>query len=64
MSDTVSCPYCRNEIYEDSVRCPRCGNYISEEDSPPSRKPMWLAITAIICLVLIFMWMGLGRFIY
>jgi hypothetical protein len=61
MSDTVPCPYCEADIYEDAVQCPHCGHYLSDEDSPPSRKPPWVMITVIVCLVLVGMWIGLGR---
>jgi uncharacterized paraquat-inducible protein A len=61
MSDTTPCPYCQADIYEDAVQCPRCGNYISAEDAPSGRKPVWMIVAAVICLVLIGLWMGLGR---
>jgi hypothetical protein len=60
-NDTVPCPYCKAEIYEDSLRCPRCGNYISAEDAPSGPKPLWIAIGIIVCLVLVGLWIGLGR---
>jgi len=53
---TTPCPYCRREIFEDSVRCPHCGEYISEEDSPPSRKPWWIVLGALLCLFAIWQW--------
>lgn len=53
---TVPCPYCHREIHEDSPRCPHCGSYISEEDAPPSRKPTWIVVTAIICVVFVVLW--------
>lgn len=53
---TVPCPYCRREIFEDSVRCPHCGQYISEEDSPPSDKPRWLIVGALLCMAAILVW--------
>jgi hypothetical protein len=59
--DTVPCPYCKADIYEDSLRCPRCGNYISAEDAPAGPKPLWIGIGIIICLVLVGLWIGLSR---
>jgi predicted nucleic acid-binding Zn ribbon protein len=53
--DTVECPYCGAAIYEDTVRCPRCENYISKEDAP-SRKPLWIVVTAVICLFVVIAW--------
>ena len=55
---TTPCPYCRREIYEDSVRCPHCGEYISEEDSPPSRKPWWIIVGALLCLAAVWVWLA------
>jgi hypothetical protein len=53
--DTVPCPYCRQSIYEDALRCPHCENYISAEDAPPGR-PNWFVVAAVVCLVLVAMW--------
>jgi uncharacterized protein (DUF983 family) len=53
---TVACPYCRREIHEDSPRCPHCGNYISAEDAPPNRKPAWIVVTAVVCVVFVVLW--------
>jgi hypothetical protein len=52
---TAPCPYCGKEKYEESERCPHCGNYVSEEDIP-SRTPMWIIVTAIVCLVVVGLW--------
>jgi hypothetical protein len=54
--DTVACPYCNLEIHEDSQRCPHCGNYISEENAPPRRKPTWIVVTAVVCVVFVVLW--------
>lgn len=53
---TIECPYCQAEIHEDSQRCPFCENYISREDSPPERKPWWIVIGVLICLILVLLW--------
>lgn len=29
LPDTVACPECGAEIYEDAVRCPACGQYVT-----------------------------------
>ena len=47
---TVLCPYCRREILEDSPRCPYCERYISEEDHAAPGKPLWVILTALVCL--------------
>jgi uncharacterized paraquat-inducible protein A len=55
---TVPCPYCRELIHEDAQRCPCCGNYVSGEDHAPPRRPWWIVITALICLLLIYFWIA------
>jgi predicted nucleic acid-binding Zn ribbon protein len=57
--ETKPCPYCREPIYDDTVRCPHCGNYLSREDAP-LRRPTWMIVGALICLVVAVMW-ALGR---
>jgi uncharacterized protein (DUF983 family) len=53
--ETQACPECGERVYEDAERCPHCGNYISPESS--SRKPLWIVVTAIVCVLLIwFVW--------
>jgi hypothetical protein len=53
---TVPCPYCKRLIHEDSPRCPYCATYVSQEDAPPSRKPWWIIIGALLCLYAIYHW--------
>lgn len=56
-ADTIPCPYCRKQIYEDAVRCPYCENYISSEEVQRSNaKPWWLIIGVFICLFLVYRW--------
>jgi hypothetical protein len=57
--DTIPCPYCRRPIHEDSQRCPHCENYISEEDAP-TRKPWWLIIGVVVCLLIVYSWIRGG----
>jgi hypothetical protein len=53
---TVPCPYCKEEILEDLPRCPYCERYISEEDHPGQNKPLWVTVTALICLGVAIWW--------
>ncbi|HYT87361.1 MAG TPA: hypothetical protein VEL76_01450 [Gemmataceae bacterium] len=54
--DTVPCPYCRTEVYEDTVRCPACGHYLSREDAPASRQAWWVIIGALCVLAVVAIW--------
>jgi hypothetical protein len=53
---TVPCPYCRREVHEDAVRCPHCEHYLSAEDAPPVRKAGWLIAGAVLCLLIVLLW--------
>lgn len=47
-SQTLPCPSCHAEIYEDAEQCPICGNYITREYS--LRGVWWW--TALVLLIL------------
>lgn len=53
---TVPCPYCGHDILEDAPRCPSCERYLSLEDSPAPRKPLWVIVTALVCLAAVIWW--------
>jgi hypothetical protein len=53
---TIPCPYCRRQIHEDAQRCPYCEQYISDEDAPAVRKPWWIIVGVIVCLLLALRW--------
>jgi len=55
-NDTIPCPYCQEPIHEDSQRCPHCENYISREDAPPARKPPWIVLGLLVCLLIVILW--------
>jgi hypothetical protein len=50
---TIPCPWCREDVYEDAVQCPSCGKYLSAEDAPPVRRPLWIIVTALVCLFVV-----------
>jgi len=47
---TVPCPFCKREILEDSPCCPHCQRSISDEDHSRTARPLWVVLTALICL--------------
>lgn len=53
---TIPCPYCRRQIYEDAQRCPYCEQYLSEEDAPPTPKPWWILLGALLALFVVYRW--------
>jgi hypothetical protein len=58
--DTVPCPNCRREIYEEAERCPYCGNYITAEEPGSSVKPWWFVVGFLLCMAIVLMWIAQG----
>jgi uncharacterized paraquat-inducible protein A len=54
-AETVPCPSCRAQVYEEAERCPRCGTYITHEEFS-SRRPWWFLIAALLCLLVALSW--------
>ena len=54
-TDTIACPRCGAEVYEDAVRCPVCGDYIEHSGgSAWTGRPFWwimLGILGILALI-------------
>ena len=53
---TVPCPYCRRELLEDSPWCPTCDRYITDEEFRRAGRPVWVVVTAIVCLAIALWW--------
>lgn len=49
--DTVPCPFCKRPIFDGTPRCPFCERYLSEADFARPSKPLWVIVTAVVCLV-------------
>lgn len=58
---TIPCPSCRREILEDSPWCPHCERYLSQEDHPGPSRPLWVVVTAMICLGVAIWWVLAAR---
>lgn len=44
-SETVTCPECGQEVYEDAEQCPTCGNYFLADTNPlHGRSAAWLIL--------------------
>ena len=57
--DTIPCPYCGREVYEQADLCPHCGNFFLSENSRPSR-PWWIWVAVILGLLAVVTWVWLG----
>jgi len=67
LSQTLPCPECGLEVYEDAVRCPHCGNYITHDTSVWSGRPVWwialglLGTLAVILALAVYSGLGAGQ---
>jgi endogenous inhibitor of DNA gyrase (YacG/DUF329 family) len=48
LTETVPCPHCGADIYEDAVRCPACGTYVTHTTSPWVGRPVWWIVLALL----------------
>ena len=59
-AETLPCPNCAAEVYEEAESCPECGEYITPGSarSTFSGKPWWwvgLGLLGVICLILVLL---------
>ena len=57
-SETVPCPACGTDVYEEAEQCPACGEYIVHDTRVWSGKPIWwilLGLAGIIAVILTFL---------
>jgi hypothetical protein len=59
LSETIPCPECGAEVYEDAVRCPRCGTYITADTHPWSGRPVWWILLGLVGVVAVI-WALMG----
>lgn len=60
--ETLPCPHCGAEIYEETERCPVCGEYVTFRTSVWSGRPVWWIVLGLIGLVAaVLMLAGLAR---
>lgn len=53
-TDTVECPQCHADVYEDAEQCSACGEFMLRTQSGWSDKPIWwiaLGLLGIITLI-------------
>ena len=54
--DTILCPSCKTEVYEEAVACPNCGEFIIQSQSLFAKKPLWFVMMILAIIgYLIFM---------
>jgi hypothetical protein len=55
---TILCPECGAEIYEEAVMCPVCEVFVTQVNSPWSGRPLWwtvLGLLGMVALVAVFL---------
>ena len=51
VTETVSCPNCGAEVYEDAVACPVCGEYITPDNRVWAGRPIWWIVLGLLGIV-------------
>lgn len=56
-SDTIACPQCSTDVYDDSPRCPVCGHYFTAADRRRGSNPWvrWVVLAMIVAMLLPFL---------
>lgn len=52
ISETLPCPECGAEVYEDSDRCPACGAYITQLTATGVGRLPWWAVLGLLAALL------------
>jgi hypothetical protein len=47
-AETVPCPSCGADIYEEAEQCPECGEYVVRDNSVLGGKPRWYIVLALL----------------
>ena len=50
--DTVPCPICGAEVYEDAQRCPHCGGYITGDLPQRSSGAWWWVVLSLVIVAI------------
>ena len=53
--ETLPCPQCGGDVYEDSDRCPHCGSYVVFSTHPFAGRAWWwiaLGVLGVVSLIL------------
>jgi hypothetical protein len=49
--ETLPCPACGRQIYEEAEACPYCGEYVTHSTSVFAGKPVWFVALAVLGIV-------------
>lgn len=49
--ETLACPSCGEQIYEEAQQCPHCGQYVTPSSSPLLGRPWWFVVLGILGII-------------
>lgn len=59
-TETVECPLCHADVYEDAEQCPVCGEFIPRTPSAWSDKPTWWIALGILGIITLLVALAIG----
>ena len=54
-TQTISCPECGSDFYEDAPQCPMCGHYLTAHDR--SGQSWWWAAVVVMLIISVLLWL-------
>ena len=55
LTETVPCPHCGAEVYEDAVQCPACGTYLTHQANVWSGRPTWWIVLGLLGILAVLL---------
>jgi hypothetical protein len=59
-ADTIGCPHCGADVYEDADQCPECGMYLVADTRVWSGKSLWWIALGLLGIVAVILALVLG----
>ncbi|MBT4864310.1 MAG: hypothetical protein HON53_04205 [Planctomycetaceae bacterium] len=50
-AETIPCPACGIDVYEEADQCPACGEFIVGETAVLADKPTWYVVLAVLGII-------------
>lgn len=58
-AETITCPQCGGNVYEDAPQCPACGEWITPSSGALAGRPLWfvagglMGVAAVIVVLIV-----------
>ena len=56
-AETLPCPECGREIYEEAEQCPHCGQYVTFSSHSFQNKPWWWIALGLLGVLAVLGWL-------